>query len=130
MSLPDRVMERATARRINAAVAERLLGATVHAGQWEDHMVLGNGLLPVPDYCGDMAAAWRLVEHLRARGIFIDVDTLRDGYEARASREGGDGEELWHGFAVYTASTAPLAICRAALSAVSSPAPRGQEDEG
>ena len=70
-------------------------------------------------YSTDIAAAWEVVEKLRNDGRFLQLDSL-----------GFDGEQ-WRCFFALTeieeekfpwvgeADTAPLAICRAALKAVS-----------
>ena len=72
----------------------------------------------IPDYSADIAAAWEVIEKLHAAGRFMCLDAL-----------GFDGEK-WRCFFAWTqiekqqypwigeADTAPLAVCRAALKAV------------
>jgi hypothetical protein len=111
-------------RELDALVAERVMG-----WQWNDYTVnYGNddyrtvrGLFDVkgsfdshdrfPEYSTDIAAAWRVVEKLkpdwairievRPSGVYCDIISLT---ERRVEK--------------VTESSVPLAICRAALRAV------------
>jgi hypothetical protein len=78
--------------------------------------IVGGG---IPPFSADIAAAWTMVEALRERGVFIDVETTSERYRACAGREGGDNEDIWVLTDWFSADTAPLAICRAALAALS-----------
>jgi hypothetical protein len=89
------------------------------------HAVEDCGLPSVPPYSTDIAAAWQVVEKLKAkypqRNDPIDDETFRIFYEGTAWPE-----EPWvAGFGdsdnACSAATAPLAICRAALKAVGEP---------
>jgi hypothetical protein len=67
-------------------------------------------LLDVPAYSADIAAAWLVVEKLYETGIRLDLYRMtghRTDWCCWFDRHGGYGD------------TAPLAVCRAALVAVS-----------
>ena len=73
----------------------------------------------VPPYSTDIKAAWEVVEALRARGIFADVASFEGNYSCDLFRSYARG--LYESLGCNSeAETAPLAICRAALKAVSS----------
>lgn len=80
---------------------------------------------PYPEYSTDIAAAWRVVEHLigkdgRDQDLFIEcwadgewfVAFHPMGYEHRDPKASCDGRKTG-------VPSAPLAICRAALKAIS-----------
>lgn len=78
-----------------------------------------NHPIVLPSFSWHIAAAWLIVEHLRARGIWLEELTGR--YET-AYRAGF----MWRGdhpfsphYVQEMADTAPLAICLAALAASS-----------
>jgi len=67
-------------------------------------------------YSTDIAAAWKIVEHLSAKGEYCDIKRLRDHATGLYPHEC----EIWHERSVHKgvvaiADTAALAICRAAL---------------
>lgn len=71
-----------------------------------------------PHYSTDIAAAWRVVEEMDVRweGAFVEVMRHRDGYTCRIFDPGY--RQFQDIEASAKAETAPLAICRAALKAV------------
>lgn len=73
-----------------------------------------DGLLPVPPYSTDIAAAWLVVEKLQEQGVRVDI--LSDWHGHRTCRVARKSEILYD--ALDWSATAPLAICRAALRAV------------
>lgn len=67
-------------------------------------------------YSADIAAAWQVVEKLRAKGLYIASFGNGSGlYGCTFARASHDWKPEWTG----EGATAPLAICRAALKAVS-----------
>lgn len=70
---------------------------------------------PAP-YSTDIAAAWRVVERLRGLGFGVDIHANGTNHPEVFSQE----YEVMMGFDAESvrADTAPLAICRAALAAV------------
>lgn len=59
----------------------------------------------------DISAAWEVVEELSARGLYLDIDTHPDFYLVDVQRRNNV-------VAYSVATTAPEAICLAALKAV------------
>ena len=81
-------------------------------GDMPMHQMLGRSEWEgIPRYSTDIAAAWEVVEKMRARGLIVDL-TLGAGAYCRI---GG-----FRPFAEERGATAPLAICLAALKAVQS----------
>lgn len=71
---------------------------------------------PVPRFTRDIAAAWLVVEHLRARGWFFDLGDRPIGDDLM-------GPRVWTAYINRTirgpdADTPALAICRAAKAAL------------
>lgn len=104
--------------RIHEHVMRREVKYADHVppGRWEySASESGTPFDEVPHYTTDIAAAWQVVEALRALGFDIDVSAgvnCRLAWECTiAPRPNTDG------FYVGEGSTAPLAICRAALKA-------------
>lgn len=71
----------------------------------------------VPSYSTDIAAAWLVVEAMRAHHVYIDVNVTHAGYRATALFEGPPGGDIWMSCCSDRIDSAPLAICRAALAA-------------
>jgi pentatricopeptide repeat protein len=61
--------------------------------------------------------AWRVVEKMRERGLYITVVSQKDDYLVTVSEYLSQPSSYVHRFGVR-ADTAPLAICKAALKAV------------
>lgn len=61
-------------------------------------------------YSTDIAAAWEVVEELQSRGIYIDIRTCADFYEAQALEYIIDRH-----FETVADPSISLAICRCAL---------------
>lgn len=97
-------------REIDALVVERVMGWKVAKPEAAAlrFVTMGDTLHPnhVPHYSTDIAAAWEVVEALRARFVFEMYDREDGSYVVKFGQE------------VKRADTAPLAICRAALAAV------------
>lgn len=111
-------------RELDAAVAERVMGWTrthethrLHGRTYLRGAAPATGRLQaVPAYSTDIAAAWLVVEKLREHGWFPSVQAQEEcgqlggrwlcEVDPRFSFIDGDG------------STAPLAVCRAALAAM------------
>lgn len=81
-----------------------------------------------PRYSTDIAAAWTILEPLERGSPRRYAEVTRRGYHTREGVVDGwscqfrDIDEPWN-WAYVEAQTAPLAICLAALKAVSSPPP-------
>ena len=69
-----------------------------------------------PLYSREIKPAWEVVEALRSRGVFIDVQPRSDRWDCVVGWAGSEDEEIWVTFC-STADSAPLAICRAAMRA-------------
>jgi hypothetical protein len=81
---------------------------------WED--LTSPSLRHVPHYSTEIAAAWLVVEHLRAQGRRIMLDALPP--DEWLCVVGAVGEPWrWCGYQA-SAPTASLAICRASLMAM------------
>lgn len=121
--------ESMTPRERDALVAEMVMGwgavvmgATSVAGGVEPGSHYP-GAVPVPPYTTDIAAAWRVVEHMANDGF--DFEVSGDPYDGDESRFAyfykGDSNAPWKSGTVEAkawASAAPEAICRAALRAM------------
>lgn len=91
--------------------------------EWERDQLFGHNIVHclgvVPEYSTDIAAAWEVVEKLRGRKWFVEV-TVRtphyDDVEVVLCR-GFDNRLPVKPSHYAVADTAPLTICRAALSA-------------
>jgi hypothetical protein len=77
----------------------------------------GSGKPKLPDYLGDITAAWQVVEKMRENGILLRIEVRASCYVVRAVTwdVDNDCEKL---LAYSGQDTAPLAICLAALKAV------------
>ena len=114
--------EHEAGRELDALVAERVMGWTrvVRAREtlWQSPKA---GTWPIvasrlPHYSTDIAAAWQVVERMRADGWVCEVfgsDTANaEGYSVTLWRPDTSGSSVTQN------ATAPLAICRAALAAI------------
>ena len=106
-------------REIDAQVAEKVLGWELtdpgfyRAATPSARFPNGTGNRPIPPYSTDIAAAFDVVEAMRGRGWFLELENGQDGlFIAEFLR--------WHGHCspVSGESAAPAAICEAALAAV------------
>lgn len=108
-----------TGRELDALVAEKIMGFRYDGHNW------GRGSewwgcncpnmgKPLPHYSADIAAAWQVVEHLAAQHT---VTLMVDALDTQLVILDGD-ERLNYGIE-GTGETMPLAICRAALAAIS-----------
>ena len=119
----------AAGRELDALVAEKVMGCAVERRErpvfgafcrcvnelhWQSDLSAG-----IPKFSAFISAAWEVVEHMDSLGWKVQVrsDSQLEGYEADGpwvcvfnSRDGVP----W-----AAADTAPLAICRAALKAIS-----------
>jgi hypothetical protein len=127
------VLSRDAGRALDALVAEKVMGWTAlhrrdggsaeYLGTVPDNSFVGASTakrIPgktycVPEYSTDIAAAWLVVERMRADGWWPEVKYLVDW----------DNAAKWYAAChrpphqwSATAATAPLAICRAALAAL------------
>lgn len=85
-----------TDRELNEAVHERVMGERVLP------------LAAIPHYCGDIAEAWRVLERVQRENGDIVIGLLRHTDGRWWCSMLGDGSH---------ATTAPRAICHAALKA-------------
>jgi hypothetical protein len=92
-----------------------IINTTSGSWEWCDDDPNRRVLFDMPQFSTDIGAAWDVVEHVReldhVTGFTLDD---RGAYGWAASFH-------YHGYAGHIAETAPLAICRAALSAVHTP---------
>jgi hypothetical protein len=102
-------------RELDALVAEKVMGICVSTG-WEDIYPVVAGVTcvtnPIRPYSTDIAAAWEVVEKALAPKGY-NVGPLYEGNGWWVVQDAGCGMEI------AIAETAPLAICLAALNAVS-----------
>lgn len=128
-------------READAIVAEKVMGHTVEWGKtwtlddWsstdnctEEHgpgIPRGQGMHianppreSVPEYSTDIAAAWEVVEKVEATGRWLWLSRGPGGWIAAFSAAENQAVPL---HAKASASTAPLAICLAALSITEHP---------
>jgi hypothetical protein len=118
----------AAGRELDALIAEKVMGWTDcrlddREDETQSRWFVPTGITPsgrvavIAHYSTDISAAWLVVERLRAtgtRGWDIGLDTA--DHDEWLCQVWDDPEDNFIGSA--TASTAPLAICRAALAAV------------
>lgn len=108
-------------RQLNELIAGKLRGhASFRRGKGPvaehplDELSMGMyaELMPAPPYSTDIAAAWHIVDRMRAVGWEVVVDSRRGDWSVEfVSRDG-----MQHSAA--SADRLPLAICRAALAAL------------
>lgn len=102
-------------REFDALIAEKVMGK---GETWFGTFSNGSErTIPrLPHYSTDIAAAWLLVDKLTGPKVNLILERDWDGvYYSRFSSAGASDEDF------CSADTAPLAICRAALKAVSPP---------
>ena len=108
-------------RELDAIVAEKVMGLkvvrnkkggwSIGPASWDDfagEMIMSN---PLPNYSGDIAVAWDVVEHLTKEKMFFHIQKRSFKYFEYYVFFGNAPSR--------TADTAPLAICLAALSYIS-----------
>jgi hypothetical protein len=128
-------------RELNIAVAERVIGITVKyaSGTPYDPSQLAPWVNPerdlimdgswaraqIPPYSEGIAAAMLVVEAMRARGCWLDLNYMTDSTDrSRSSAVAGFFREGARGCVGSAgAETAPLAICLAALRALAAHPP-------
>lgn len=97
-----------TPEAINEAVA-RKMGLELHEGMdinsYKERLYLPDNS-PILDYCHDIKATWTVVDHLRNRGIDINLFIHREGVMISWKYDS----------IVAYADTAPMAICLAFLA--------------
>ena len=121
-------------RELDALIAEKVMGWEWRKTSLNDEqkvLVMGNYnplddstdfwwgddvMKLVPYYSRDIAAAWQVVEKMREEGLDIDI-TVRPKIEY-GCRVAPRGECNTDNVVFLASTTAPLAICRAALKAV------------
>jgi hypothetical protein len=120
----DKILNKPAGREMDALVAEIVMGweyipdkqerktwSSTHWVNWKDSK--GKTQLLVLSYSTDIAAAWQVVEKTM---LLDNYDLMKDGENYIFGHYGKNGIDPWTEF--VRASTAPLAICRAALLAV------------
>lgn len=132
-------------RELDAEVAKKVMGLTVefvkgNPAAWEaktgkpmrwlpnDYMVVGQKAMyrigtfsdmHVPNYSTDIAAAWEVVEKMKADGYTLELDDRRAGWAAVFIKYGGTHETLAQiGSETVIDKSAPRALVLAALKAV------------
>lgn len=128
--------ELAASVELDAMVAEKVMGwvrtPNQYGDYWHDgnHLYVGGGSHnPLPPYSTDIAAAAQVARHLCAHWKLtgerrIDCQQRRvfavefDGKEWQAGLKENDYDNGWEWDISSTAPTPELAICRAALAAV------------
>lgn len=114
---------------IDALVAERVMGWTrsTRPGDYPWKLPNGKQSIITPDYSTDIAAAWQVVEKLAERGIALNIGPYwghppkHEGWHVEldiALDTLPDLDTIPIGDRYTVAPTAPLAICRAALKAL------------
>ena len=125
--------EQLSGRALDAAIHRALTGECLHPRESLKPVRVGTFVVPVcslcgvippkgaedgahiPHYSGDIAAAWQVVDWLRARFTNVSL-TAANRYACIAwniSSEGEDSASVWE-----RGDTAPEAICLAALAAL------------
>ncbi len=114
------VTELQAGRELDALVAEKVMGwklaggnAAMRAVGAPPYYLIDGMPRGLPHLSADIAAAWGVVEKLRAAGLCIDVSADVDGrFYLRVWRDNSLKAEI------KNVDTAPLAICLAALEVV------------
>jgi hypothetical protein len=115
-------------RKLDAWIQRRLFNMTVE--RRGEHYRFYNETLreqyggrwtsPVPEYSTDIKAAWEVVKHMAARGLWLTLLTPYDAVDNYHATFTPHGKPEWcNALAKARADTAPLAICLAALKTVS-----------
>lgn len=111
----------AAGRELDALVAERVMGWTVNrrdGGHWQVERRPGQwNCLHNWEASLDIAAAWQVVEHIRRKLFDVEIIGAEGEWAVRITDTDHDGNE--HLMAEQCEQTAPLAICKAGLQAVS-----------
>jgi len=121
----------AAGQEMNALVTEKVFRTCSHpddrvriigrpGDRWKHCDKCGQEVNGIPsDYSSDISAAWLVLEHMGSLGWKVQV-------QSNSQLEGYEVDEPWvcvfasrDGASWAAADTAPLAICRAALAAVS-----------
>lgn len=105
------------ASELDALVAEKIMDDPVDRQIVDQHgfeIILCRSRQVLPRYSTDIAAAWTVVEKLGEDGFLLYRVSNRPIWRAQFNL--AEAVFDWPGYA--DAETAPLAICRAALSAV------------
>lgn len=101
-------------REMDALVAEKVMGwANIRGAVVEQNT---NIVRDVPSYSTDIAAAWDVVEKINTKKCFIELKSTFPTWFAGIFKGFGHNYEI---IECANEKTAPLAICRAALKAVS-----------
>lgn len=125
-------------REMDALIAEKAMGWKREeyylCGVETTGLVGPGGLRYVddyPHYSTDIGAAWQVIEKLRVQGVCLRIDPRGDGYSVRTMNDEEvplswtkEGHLNWDVPSVTEIeAAAPLAICRAALNAITPPTP-------
>lgn len=105
-------------QELDALVAEKVMGLKVRGNKYVE---MGDSEIPpialdIPRYSTDMAAAWQVVEKIKAtssRGYVLDF--FRGVWTVGLRACGDAGEPELYDHDAGRAEEAPVAICRAAL---------------
>lgn len=103
-------------RELDALVAEKVMDDPVDRQIVDQHgfeIILRRSRLVLPRYSTDISAAWKIVEHLRSRNMFVELSEMGINKDWSCSFDGEDGKTVH-----AEGDTAPMAICMAALLAV------------
>ncbi len=107
---------------LDQLVAEKIMGWEIASTKASYRHASPDGgrdtIIMAHEFCpsGNIAHAWRVIEHVVMRNGFASVDSTGMTAEKAWMAKIGHGNALIHGYNAL-AKTAPLAICRAAMSA-------------
>lgn len=113
--------EMTAGRELDAEIAEKVMGHGLKRPAFGfDGRIMGY-VDDLPAYSTDIAVAWQVVEHMRERGLSMQVTLEEDGtVECRVLQDIGLRTHIRGVILVeaHVPNPAPLAICLAALKAV------------
>jgi len=108
----DEIDKMEAGRKLDALVAEKVMGLSgpfdVCDCGWPGNHI---GKTLIPPYSTSISAAWEVVEKLKADGTTIDIQSRTPGWTVIV-------DELYDSGVEVRAPTAPVAICFAAIKAI------------
>lgn len=100
-------------RAIDRQIAEKVFGEDVYFSEGVYMLVDGSKSGILKNYSTDIVAAWKVVEEMRKKGIYLNTYTNKNDYHVEAFHP---DEFKYHD--LTTDKSAPMAICKAALKAI------------
>jgi hypothetical protein len=111
---PEDIDNMQAGRELDALVAQNLMNWRVTQACGVYAVCFGDSIAQLPYFSTDIKDAWLVVDKLRELGLPVHIQVTQHQYGVVGYRDILNDDWMW-------ADTAPLAICRAALMALSKP---------